>query len=94
MKDQCVRIVDYIKSTNSKRLGKLAWEMAKGHLPSEEHGEALAELKQLLPSPHDEGNVEELNKIRAKLHIPDFLPKSLWKHGIEIVEEYFKPPTK
>ena len=90
MKDQCVRIVDYMKNKNSKRLGKLALEMAKGPLPSEEHREALAKLKQLLPNPRDEGNVDALNKTIAKLHIPDFLPKSLWKHGIEIVEEYFK----
>ncbi|CAB4040048.1 Hypothetical predicted protein [Paramuricea clavata] len=77
---------------NSKRFGKLAWEF-KESLPnfdaiSIEHGEALEELKKLLPNPGSEDNVTVLDYDIAKLHIPDFLPKRLWKHGIEIVENY------
>jgi hypothetical protein len=94
MKDQCVRIVDYIKNVNSKRLGKLAWKMENDPLVTKEYGEALNKMKQLLPNPHDESNVEVHDKTTAKLHIPDFLPKSLWKDGIEIVEEYFKELSK
>jgi hypothetical protein len=87
-------IVDFIKDENSKRLGKLAWEFEKG-LPnvdeiSTDHRDALEKLKRLLPNPNDEGNVTVLDHTIAKLHIPDFLPKRLWKHGLEILEEYFE----
>jgi uncharacterized protein YdhG (YjbR/CyaY superfamily) len=84
-------IVDSIKDGNKKRLGKLAWKIeASGILGdlSPMHGEALKHLKKLLPNPRDER--EFLYKTMAKLHVPDFLPKPLWKHGIEIIEKFFK----
>jgi hypothetical protein len=85
-------IVNFVRQGNSKRLGKLAWEF-KESLPnldaiSIEHGEALEELQRLLPNPGNADNVTVLDYDIAKLHIPDFLPKRLWKHGIEIVENY------
>ena len=88
MKAQYLKIVDYIKNENSKRLGKLACKEPKGSCPSKEHNEALVKLRQLLPNQDDKGNVDELDKTIAKLHIPDVLPKRLWKHGIEIVENH------
>jgi hypothetical protein len=86
--DHYLFIVDFIKDGNSKRLGKLAWEF-EGLVPTE-YGEALRELKKLLPNPDDESEDTNLDKTIAKLHIPDFLPKNLWKDGIEIVEKYFE----
>jgi hypothetical protein len=85
--DYYLFIVDFIKDGNSKRLGKLAWEFEG--LPTE-YGEALRELKKLLPNPDDESEDTNLDKTIVKLHIPDFLPKNLWKDGIEIVEKYFE----
>ncbi len=89
-------IVDFIKEGNSKRLGKLAWEFQKRYVDgiSTEHRRALTELKKLLPSPDNEGKLKSLDYTIAKLHIPDFLPKNLWKHGIEIVETYFAKKQK
>ena len=88
-------IVDFIKDGNCKHLGKLAWEMeASGMLGdlSVMQGKALKQLRELLPNPGDESNV--LDETIAKLHVPDFLPKHLWKHGMEIVEKYFSYPVK
>ncbi len=87
-------IVDSIKDGNGKRLGKLAWEFEE-RLPnvgeiSTDHLVALEKLKRLLPNPNNEGNVTVLDRTVAKLHIPDFLPKRLWKHGLEILEKYFE----
>ena len=84
-------IVDLIKEGNSKRLGKLAWQIeASGILQdlSTTYGQALNHLKKLLPDPKDESEV--LPKTIATLHVPDFLPKDLWKHGIELVDKYFE----
>ncbi|CAB3995452.1 Hypothetical predicted protein [Paramuricea clavata] len=91
MINQYYFIVDFIKDGNRKRLGKLAWKFEKCYSftsMSTQESEALNELKKLLSKPEDESNVADL--IIAKLHIPDFLPKHLWKHGIKIVEKYFK----
>jgi hypothetical protein len=93
MIDHYVFIVDFIKDGNSKRMGKLALEIeGSGMLDglSTEYGEVLNQLKKLLPNRSDESVVKGLDKAVAKLHVPDFLPKHLWKHGIEIVEKYFK----
>ena len=85
-------IVNCIRHENSERLGKLAWQFEESLTNSDaismEHGEALEKLKKLLPNPGNEDNVTVLDYDIAKLHIPDFLPKRLWKHGIEIVENY------
>ena len=85
-------IVNSIRHGNSKRLGKLAWQFEESLTNSDaismEHSEALEKLKKLLPNPGNEDNVTVLDYDIAKLHIPDFLPKRLWKHGIEIVENY------
>jgi gas vesicle protein len=87
-------IVDFIKDGNSKRLGKLAWKIEGLSIfvgKSTEYGEALDRLKKLLPNPKE--LIKDLDETTAKLHIPDFLPKHLWKHGIEIVEKYFDEIT-
>ncbi len=86
-------IINVIKDGNSKRLGKLAWEIEGSGMfdgLSTEYGETLNQLKKLLPNPDDESVVKGLDKEVARLHVPDFLPKHLWKYGIEIVEKYFK----
>ena len=81
-------IVDSIKEANGQRLGKLAWEM-ESKIPRE-YSDALSYLKKLLPNSHDKSKfLKDLNVTIATLHVPDFLPKQLWKHGIEIVEKYF-----
>ncbi len=93
MKNHYHFIVDFIKNANSKRLGKLAWEIKDSgmlHGLSTEYAEALNQLTKLLPNPGDESLVRGLDEEVAKLHVPDFLPKHLWKHGNEIVEKYFK----
>jgi hypothetical protein len=89
--DEYVFIIDFIKDKNKKRLGKLAWMIkAPGILDvlSPMHRKALDELKKLLPG--GKGKSKVLDQAIAKLHIPDFLPKYLWKHGIEIIEKYYQ----
>ena len=84
-------IVDFIKDGNSKRLGKLAWKIeASGSFRGlfTIHDEALNVFKKLLPNPEDE--CVYLEEAIAKLHVPDFLPKDFWKHGMEMVERYFE----
>lgn len=53
---------------------------------TKEEKEALNGLKDLLKA--GKRNVTVLDRTIAKLHIPDFLPKKLWKHGLKIVDEY------
>ena len=89
------RIVDFIKDGNCKRLGKLAWGMEVSDMSGDlsmMQSKALKQLKELLPNPDDESKV--LDETIAKLHVPDFLSKHLWKHGMEIVEKYFSNPVK
>ncbi len=85
------RLVDFIKHENSKRLGKLAWELEKRYPVTRkttvEEREVLKKLKNLVPK--RARNVMVLPCTIATLHIPDFLPKGLWKHGIKIVKKYF-----
>ncbi len=93
MEDKYFSIVDLVKDGNRRRLGKLAWKIEGSGIVdrlSMEHGEALNQLKKLLPNPRDESVVKGLGKEEAKLHVPDFLPKDFWKYGTEIVEKYFK----
>ena len=87
--DDYVLLVDFIKQENGKRLGKLAWNIAERCPPDEgsSESEALIELQDLLYKPDEK--VKEIPCDIAKLHIPDFLPKHLWKGGIEVVENYF-----
>ncbi|XP_028400657.1 uncharacterized protein LOC114523822 [Dendronephthya gigantea] len=87
---QYFSIVDLIKSENKKPLGKLAWEFETRYSSrmTNEEKEALAELKKL--APENERKVRILDATIAKLHIPDFLPKHLWKHGLKIVDKYSK----
>ena len=87
-------LVNLIKNENSKQLGKLAWKFEEFYSPSnQETINALEELKKLYQrEDHDNRSFEEeasLGVDVARLHIPDFLPKNLWKHGMEIVEKYF-----
>ena len=84
------RIFDFIKEENSEHLGKLAWNIAERSPPEEKtsESEALIILQELFEEPDEK--VQELPRDLAKLHIPDFLPKHLWKAGIKIVEDYFK----
>lgn len=86
-------IVEHIKERNSKRLGELAWNIAERCPPDEgsSESEALLALQDLLHR-RDE-RIKEIPCDIAKLHIPDFLPKRLWKVGIEIVEKYFNITT-
>ena len=89
-------IVDFIKNENGKRLGKLAKNIAKFCPPKEmssEH-EALQKLQDLLKMSKPEEKIEEIRCDIAKLHIPDFLPKYLWKGGTEMVENYFRLKRK
>ena len=83
-------IFDFIKEENSKRLGKLAWNIAERCPPDEGSSEleALIALQELLDKPDEK--VKEIPCDIAKLHIPDFLPKDLWNGGIEIVKKYEK----
>ncbi|XP_028400995.1 uncharacterized protein LOC114524078 [Dendronephthya gigantea] len=87
-------LVDSIKDENGKRLGKLAWKFANFY-PStnQETKDALERLKALYPRrEHNNRCFKEIISFGvdvARLHIPDFLPKNLWKHGIEIVKKYF-----
>ena len=83
-------IVDFIKRENETPLGRLAWEFeirSSSGIRNEEI-EALIELKKLAPK--NESTARVLDATIAKLHIPDFLPKHLWKHGLKIVEKYSK----
>ena len=87
-------LVDLIKDENSKQMGKLAWKFEESYPPTnQETKDALEELKKLyLRRDHDDHNFKEgvsFGVDVARLHIPDFLPKNLWKHGIEIVGKYF-----
>lgn len=86
-----VLIVDFIKNENGKRLGKLARDIAERCPPKQMSSESgvLNELQDLLKTSKPEEKIKELPCDIAKLHIPDFLPKHLWKGGIEIVENYF-----
>jgi hypothetical protein len=91
MIDHYFLVVDFIKDGNSKRIGKLAWELEKRHYFTRrmtvEEREVVNTLKSLVPK--TTCTVVVLNPTIAKLHIPDFLPKRLLKHGIKIVEKYF-----
>lgn len=89
VEDYYFLIFDFIKEENAKRLGKLAWNIAERCSPDEgsNESEALIALQDLLHKPDEK--VKEILWELAKLHIPDFLPKRLWKGGIEIVENYF-----
>ena len=68
-------IFDFIKEENSKRLGKLAWNIEERSPPEEKtsESEALIILQELLQEPDEK--VKQLPRDMAKLHIPDFLPK-------------------
>ena len=80
-------IVDFIKDENSRRLGQLAWKMTESFWPkTQPEFEALETLQKLYPKPHNEITIGD--PIIAKIHIPDFLPKNLWKIGAKIVESY------
>ena len=87
------KIVEYIKKRNRKRLGKLAENIAKRYPPDgmSSENEALEILQDYKMSDEcDEAN-ENFTEIPcniAKLHIPDFLPKRLWKVGFQILENY------
>ena len=88
--DQYTSILKSIKDDNSKQLGKLARQVEKRYPPLEyqESKEALKILKALCPR-EESHDVEVSFRVDvARLHIPDFLPKVLWEHGIEIVEKY------
>ena len=89
VEDYYFLIFDFIKKENAKRLGKLAWNIAERCPPDEgsSESEALIALQDLLYQPDEK--VKEIPLDLAKLHIPDFLPKHLWKGGIKIVENYF-----
>ena len=87
-------IVEYIKKRNRKRLGKLAENIAKRYHPDEMSTEnEVLEILQDYKMSDECGEANE-NFIGipydiAKLHIPDFLPKRLWKVGFQILENYF-----
>ena len=84
-------IVDHIKERNGKCLRKLAWNIAKHYCPEEgsRKSNALKALQDLHDSSRRDERIKDLPCDIAKLHIPDFLPKHLWKAGIKIVENYF-----
>jgi hypothetical protein len=83
-----VSIIDFIKKGNEQRLGKLAWMIKAPRILNDlspMHREALEELKKLTRSRKRTNNV--LDQETATLLLPDFLPKNLCKHGIEIIEK-------
>ena len=87
-------VVEYIKKRNRKRLGKLAEKIAKRYPPDgmSSENEALEILQEYKMSDEcDEANENfpEIPCNIAKLHIPDFLPKHLWKVGFQILENHF-----
>ena len=89
--DHYFQVVDLIKNGNRTGMGKLAWELDKRHyictrMTREEH-EVVNKLKSLVPK--GTRNVIPLQRDIAMLHIPDFLPKRFWKHGIKVLEKYF-----
>ena len=88
------RVVDFIKYENGKVLGKLASELEESdHFTrmTDEERMVVNELKSLVPK--NSRDVVNLQRSKfatiAKLHIPDVLPKHLWKFGVRIVEKYF-----
>ena len=84
-------IVDHIKERNGKCLSKLAWNIAKHYVPEEgsKKSKALRALQDLHDRSRRDERIKDLPCDIAKLHIPDFLEKHLWKAGIKIVEDYF-----
>ena len=84
-------IVDHIKERNGKCLRKLAWNIAKHYRPEEgsRKSKALKALQDLHYRSRQNERIKDLPCVIAKLHIPDFLDKNLWKAGIEIIEDYF-----
>ena len=91
MIDHYFRVVDFVKDGNIKRMGRLAWDLGKRHSFTRrmtvEEREVVNTLKRLVSK--TKRTVVVLDPTIAKLHIPDFLPKRLWKHGIKIVEKCF-----
>ena len=90
-------IVDSIHQINRDRLGKMAWEIeSKSPEGSKKYDKVLSYLKAFLPTDRRRKSPkgrQNLSATIAKLHVPDFLPKDLWKDGIKLVEEYIKPST-
>ena len=84
-------IVDHIKERNGKCLSKLARNIAKHYGPEEgsKKSKALRALQDLHDRSRRDERIKDLPCDIAKLHIPDFLEKHLWKAGIKIVEDYF-----
>ena len=89
------RVIDFIKEENGKMLGKLASELQKSdhftrRMTAKER-KVVNKLKSLVPKDSRYVVNLECSKFAtiAKLHIPDFLPKELWKHGTRLVKKYF-----
>ena len=89
------RVTDFIKDENGKKLGKLVWELQK----SENFTRRMTAQKRKVVKksnslvPKNLRDVVNLQRSKcatiAKLHIPNCLPKELWKHCTRLVEKYF-----
>ena len=93
-------VVDLLKKENGKKLGKWASELKNVNVLKDKERHVVNELKKLAPKdsttqdPERRGNAGNLRNYVfatiAKLHVPDFLPKSLWEQGVKFVENQMK----